>query len=117
MLVYGGVNIGLMECIVKVVKDNGLMIMGVILIKLEECGWVSDLVDVIFCMDNLSDCKDVMLNELDVVIVLLGGVGILDEVFYVMVVVMLDYYCKKVIFYNINGFWNGIIDFLVGLER
>ena len=24
---------------------------------------------------------------------------------------------QQVIFYNINGFWNGIIDFLAGLER
>ena len=29
-LVYGGANIGLMECIAKAAKDNGSMIMGVI---------------------------------------------------------------------------------------
>ena len=102
-LVYGGANIGLMECIAKAAKDNGSMIMGVIPTKLEERGRASDLVDVTFRTDNLSDRKDVMLNESDVVIALPGGVGTLDEVFHVI--------------YNINGFWNGIIDFLAGLER
>ena len=116
-LVYGGANIGLMECIAKAAKDNGSMIMGVIPTKLEERGRASDLVDVTFRTDNLSDRKDVMLNESDVVIALPGGVGTLDEVFHVMAAATLDYHRKKVIFYNINGFWNGIIDFLAGLER
>ena len=102
---------GLMECIAKAAKDNGSMIMGVIPTKLEERGRASDLVDVTFRTDNLSDRKDVMLNESDVVIALPGGVGTLDEVFHVMAAATLDYHRKKVIFYNINGFWNGIIDF------
>ena len=65
-LVYGGANIGLMECIAKAAKDNGSMIMGVIPTKLEERGRASDLVDVTFGTDNLSDRKDVMLNESEV---------------------------------------------------
>ena len=79
-LVYGGANIGLMECIAKASKDKGSMIMGVIPTKMEERGRASDLVDVTFRTDNLSDRKDVMLNESDVVIALPGGVGTLDEV-------------------------------------
>ena len=74
-LVYGGANIGLMECIAKAAKDNGSMIMGVIPTKLEERGRASDLVDVTFRTDNLSDRKDVMLNESDVVIALPGEIG------------------------------------------
>ena len=50
-LVYGGANIGLMECIAKAAKDNGSMIMGVIPTKLEERGRASDLVDVTFRTD------------------------------------------------------------------
>ena len=45
-----------------------------------------------------------------------GGVGTLDEIFHVMAAATLDYHHKKVIFYNINGFWNGIVEFLKGLE-
>lgn len=115
-LVYGGANIGLMECIARAAKDNGAMVIGVVPTKLEERGRVSDLLDVTFRTDNLSDRKDMMLNEADVAIALPGGVGTLDEVFHVMAAATLDYHRKKVIFYNINGFWNGVIDFLAGLE-
>lgn len=93
------------------------MIIGVIPTKLEERGRTSDLVDVTFRTDNLSDRKDVMLNESDVAVALPGGVGTLDEIFHVMAAATLDYHQKKVIFYNINGFWNGILDFLNGLEE
>lgn len=115
-LIYGGANIGLMECIARAAKDNGAMIIGVVPVKLEERGRVSDLLDVTFRTDNLSDRKDIMLNEAEVVVALPGGVGTLDEVFHVMAAATLDYHRKKVIFYNINGFWNQIIDFLAGLE-
>lgn len=115
-LVYGGSNIGLMECVARAAKDHGSMIIGVVPTKLEERGRVSDLPDVIFRTDNLSDRKDMMLNESDVAVALPGGVGTLDEVFHVMASATLDYHRKKIIFYNINGFWNGVIDFLAGLE-
>ena len=115
-LVYGGSNIGLMECVARAAKDHGSMIIGVVPTKLEERGRVSDLLDVTFRTDNLSDRKDMMLNESDVAVALPGGVGTLDEVFHVMASATLDYHRKKIIFYNINGFWNGVIDFLAGLE-
>lgn len=115
-LIYGGANIGLMECIARAAKEHGSMVMGVVPTKLEARGRVSDLLDVTFRTDNLSDRKDVMLNESDVMVALPGGVGTLDEIFHVMAAATLDYHRKKVIFYNVNGFWNGIIDFLAGLE-
>lgn len=115
-LVYGGANIGLMECIAKVAKDNGSMIIGVIPTKLEERGRTSDLVDVTFRTDNLSDRKDVMLNESDVAVALPGGVGTLDEIFHVMAAATIGYHKKKVILYNVNGFWDEIIAFLRKLE-
>lgn len=83
-LIYGGANIGLMECVARAAKENGSMVMGVVPTKLEERGRVSDLLDVTFRTDNLSDRKDVMLHEADVVVALPGGVGTLDEIFHVM---------------------------------
>lgn len=116
-LVYGGANIGLMECVARAAKDQGATVIGVVPVKLEERGRVSDLLDVTFRTDNLSDRKDIMLNEADVVVALPGGVGTLDEIFHVMAAATLDYHRKKVILYNINGFWNDIVDFLSGLEE
>lgn len=116
-LVYGGANIGLMECVAKVAKENGAFIMGVVPTKLEERGAVSDLLDVTFRTDNLSDRKDTMLRESDILLALPGGVGTLDEVFHVLASASIGYHAKKVIFYNVNGFWNDLLGFLNRLRK
>ena len=114
-LVYGGANLGLMECVAKAAKENGGFVMGMVPTKLEERGAVSDLLDVTFRVDNLSERKDAMLRESDVLVALPGGVGTLDEVFHIMAAASIGYHTKKVILYNINGFWDGLLDFLEGL--
>jgi len=58
-----------------------------------------------------------MLREAEVAIALPGGVGTMDEIFHVMASATIGYHNKQVIFYNINGFWDGVIAFLNGLEK
>ena len=116
-LVYGGANLGLMECVAKATRENGGFVMGVVPTKLEERGAVSDLLDVTFRVDNLSERKDVMLRESDILVALPGGVGTLDEVFHVMASASIGYHSKKVILYNVNGFWNGLLAFMDGLKE
>ena len=115
-LIYGGSNTGLMEAVARSAKEYGALILGGVPTKLEERGAVSDLLDVTFRAVNLSDRKDIMLQEADVAVALPGGVGTLDEIFHVMAAATIGYHEKKVIFYNVNGFWNGILEFLAGLE-
>ena len=111
-LIYGGANLGLMECVAQSAKEHGATIMGVVPTKLEERGAVSDLLDITFRTDNLSDRKDVILRESDVLVALPGGVGTLDEVFHVMASASIGYHAKKVIFYNVDSFWNPMFEFL-----
>lgn len=116
-LIYGGANLGLMECIAQAARESGATIMGVVPTKLEERGAVSDLLDVTFRTDNLSERKDVMVREADVLVALPGGVGTLDEIFHVMASAMIGYHSKKVILYNIDGFWDGVVHFLKELKE
>ena len=112
-LIYGGSNVGLMECIARSVKENGGKIMGVVPTKLEQAGRVSDLLDVTFRSSDLSDRKDIMLREGDIMVALPGGIGTMDEIFHVVASGIMGYHNKQVILYNINGFWNGIIDSII----
>ena len=116
-LIYGGANLGLMECIAQAARQSGATIMGVVPTKLEEQGAVSDLLDITFRTDNLSERKDVMVRESDVLVALPGGVGTLDEIFHVVAAASIGYHTKKVILYNIDGFWDGMISFLNELEE
>ena len=116
-LVYGGSDSGLMEVVGKAVKENGGMLMGIIPTKLEEAGRVSGLLDVEFRTVNLSDRKDMMLQEAEVAVALPGGIGTLDEVFHVAASASIGYHDRKVILYNMEGFWDDIIRFLGRLEE
>ena len=83
-LIYGGANLGLMECVAKAVKENGGHVIGVVPSKLEENGKVSTYPDEIIATHDLSDRKDIILQQSDVLVALPGGIGTLDEVFHVM---------------------------------
>lgn len=116
-LVYGGANLGLMDCVAQAVKENGGTVVGVVPSKLEENGRVSPLLDKIFKTNNLSDRKDILTEESDVLVALPGGIGTFDEVFHVMAASSIGYHNKKVIFYNIGGFYDELIAILNSLSE
>lgn len=116
-LVYGGADLGLMDCVARSVKENGGTVIGVVPTKLEERGRVSHLLDVTFRTDNLSDRKDIIVRESDVLIALPGGIGTLDEVFHVVAAATIGYHHKQIILYNIDGFWDGLLAMLDKMEQ
>jgi uncharacterized protein (TIGR00730 family) len=115
-LVFGGCNLGLMECVAKAVHDAKGMTVGVVPTIVEKGGKVSDYVDVKILCDNLSDRKDLMIERSDVIIALPGGVGTLDEIFTVLAATSIGYHNKRVILYNIGGFWDSLIAMLNDLK-
>ena len=115
-LIYGGANLGLMECVARAVKENGGTVIGVIPAKLEEKGSVSTLLDEVIHTRNLSDRKDVITEKSEILVALPGGVGTLDEIFHVIAAASIGYHQKKVIFYNEYGFYNELLAALKTLE-
>ena len=111
-LVYGGARFGLMEATAKAAKISGACIVGVVPRILEERDRVSSLLDEKVPCNNLSDRKDIMLTRSDVIVALPGGVGTLDEIFHVAAAATIGYHSKRVVLYNVNGFWNGLMSVL-----
>ena len=116
-LIYGGANLGLMDCVALSAKENGGTVIGVVPSKLEESGRVSPIPDEIIKTGNLSERKDVMVEQSDVLVALPGGIGTFDEIFHVMAASSIGYHSKKVIFYNINGFYNDLLAILNGFSE
>lgn len=108
-VVFGGCNMGLMECVAKAARDAGGTTIGVVPAIIEQGGRKSDNVDVTIACDNLSDRKDLMLSHSDVVVALPGGIGTLDEIFTVAASATIGYHHKRVILYNMKGFWSSLI--------
>lgn len=115
-LVFGGCNMGLMECIAKAVKQAGGHSVGVIPSKIEEHGAISEYVDEKVFVSNLSKRKDVMLERSDVIIALPGGIGTLDEIFTVAAAATIGYHKKKIILYNIGGYWDKLVQMIEQMQ-
>ncbi len=115
-LVYGGVNCGLMECVAKAVHEAGGRTIGVIPRIVEKNGRISDYVEVEILCDNLSDRKQLMADQSDVFIALPGGIGTLDEIFTIAAAATIGYHQKRVILYNMKGFWDSLIAMLDDLH-
>ena len=116
VIVFGGVNQGLMECLAKAVKEAGGETLGVVPSIVEETGRTSQYNDRVLTCNNLSERKQLMLDESDVFIALPGGVGTLDEVFTVAASYTIGYHHKRVILYNMKGFWDTLISLLDDLQ-
>ncbi|MBO5537973.1 MAG: TIGR00730 family Rossman fold protein [Prevotella sp.] len=116
-LVFGGCNMGLMECVAKAVHEAGGHTIGVVPRIIEEGGRTSHYVDEQVNCENLSDRKELLLQHSDVVVALPGGIGTLDEVFTVAASHTIGYHQKPILLYNINGFWDSLIALLNDLSE
>ena len=94
-VVYGGCNIGLMECIGKSVHEAGGTTIGVVPRIIE----------------------DLLMMQSDITVALPGGIGTIDEIFTVAASCSIGYHDKKVILYNVKGFWNKLIMVLDNLQE
>ncbi len=117
VIVYGGVNQGLMECVARAAHDGGGRTIGVVPTLVERSGRTSQYVDVEIPCDNLSDRKQLMMDQSDVFVALPGGIGTLDEVFTVAASATIGYHHKTVVLYNMKGFWTPLIGLLDALQQ
>lgn len=117
MLVFGGTDMGLMETMGKTVHEGGSMVIGVVPTKIRERERVSDYNDVEIPCDSLSDRKDLMLAQSDIFIALPGGIGTLDEIFTIAAGGTIGYHDKRVILYNMKGFWNPLVAVLDDMQQ
>ncbi|RRC98723.1 TIGR00730 family Rossman fold protein [Prevotella sp. OH937_COT-195] len=115
-LVFGGCDMGLMEHVAHACHDAGGKTVGVVPLIIEEHGHVSEYVDVLIHCDQLSDRKELLVAKSDVVVALPGGIGTLDEIFTVAAAATIGYHRKRVVLYNINGFWDKLIACLDDLQ-
>lgn len=72
-IVFGGCNLGLMECVAKAAREAGGRTIGVVPTIIERGGKASPNMDVCIPCDNLSDRKELMIGQCDAAIALPGA--------------------------------------------
>ncbi len=116
-LVFGGCNLGLMECVAKAVHGAGGRTIGVVPTIIERGGKASPSMDVCIPCDNLSDRKELMTAQCDAAVALPGGLGTLDEVFTMAASATIGYHHKPIVLLNTGGFWDSLVALLDDLQR
>lgn len=114
-LVYGGVEKGLMEIIASNASQHSGRVIGIVPELLKDKA--SSYLDETIISTDLSDRKDLILEHSDQLVALPGGVGTLDELFHVMAARYLKYHNKRIIIYNLNGYYSGLLTCLAEYKR
>lgn len=116
-LVYGGAAMGLMEEVARGVKSGGGHTVGVVPNRLVQREVQSRLLDEVVLCDTLAQRKQLMLDRSDLLLALPGGIGTLDEMFHVMGSATIGEHRKRVVLYNIGGYWDDCLQMLHGMAE
>ena len=108
-LVYGAGDVGLMGVVARAAQDAGGETFGVIPVHLmnREVG-KRDLSHLVITED-MHERKKVMFMNSDIILVLPGGAGSMDELFEVLTWAQLGLHAKPIFLLNTDGYWQPFI--------
>jgi uncharacterized protein (TIGR00730 family) len=114
-LVYGGGTRGIMGAVSSGVMSSGGRVTGIIpeflMDKEASKHSLSSLTEVIVTQD-MHERKHKMFEKSDAFVTLPGGIGTLEEIVEIMTWGQLGRHKKPMVFANINGFWDPMMDLL-----
>ena len=111
-LVYGGGNMGLMGILANSVLDNGGNVFGVITEHLIDIEKKNNSLNNLKIVKTMHERKMEMFMQADCFIIFPGGIGTLEEFFEVYSWKQLRLHEKPIYIYNLNNFWDGLINLI-----
>jgi uncharacterized protein (TIGR00730 family) len=114
-LVYGGGTRGIMGGVASGVLSNGGKVMGIIpefLMDKEASRHSLESLSELVVTTNMHERKHRMFEESDAFVTLPGGIGTLEEIVEIMTWAQLGRHRKPMVFANIGGFWNPMMDLI-----
>ena len=111
-LVYGAGRVGLMGVIADEMLAAGKEVLGIIPQKLVDREVAHQGCTELIIVETMRDRKWLMAERGDGFIAMPGGIGTLEELFEIMTLNQLRYIQKPLALYNVNGFYDKLLDFL-----
>lgn len=111
-LVYGGGKVGLMGAIADSFLESGGKVYGVIPEHLKEKEIAHPDLTELKVVSDMHERKAAMAQMADAFVALPGGAGTLEEIFEAWTWAQLGHHSKPCAFYNINGFYNPLIEMI-----
>ena len=111
-LLYGGGNVGLMKIIADVMMERHCKVTGTITQHLLDMRVGHPEISELIVVETMAERKKILEDMADGFIALPGGVGTMDEFFEAYVLSQLRVFDKPVALYNVNGYYDGLVQFI-----
>jgi uncharacterized protein (TIGR00730 family) len=111
-LVYGGGHVGLMGIVADAVLDAGGEVTGVIPKALMDSELGHERLTRLFVVKDMHERKALMAEHAHGFIAMPGGIGTLEELFEALTWAQLGFHEKPVGLFNVDGFYDKLIEFL-----
>jgi hypothetical protein len=111
-LLYGGGSVGLMKIVADVMMARHCKVTGTITQHLLDMRVGHPEIDELIVVETMAERKKILEDMADGFIALPGGIGTMDEFFEAYVLSQLRVFDKPVALYNVNGYYDGLIDFI-----
>ena len=108
-LVYGGAKIGIMGIISKRIMEKGGKVTGIIPKILVKKEIINNDITKLIVVNSMHERKKMMYDLSDAYIILPGGIGTLEELSETITWKVLGIEDKKIIIFNLNGFYDNLI--------
>ncbi len=113
-LVFGCGASGLMGAAARGVRRGGGYIHGVVpeFFREEAIEQLFEDCEKITYTETMHERKAIMEDDADAFVIAPGGVGTFEELFEVLTLKQLNRHCKAIVFYNIDGYYDELLEFL-----
>ena len=111
-LIYGGANVGLMKVIADRMLEAGMEVIGVMPQYLVDKEVAHNGLTKMHIVESMATRKNLLIEISDAFIAMPGGFGTLDELAEVLVLDQLQIISKPLGLYNVNGYFDHLIQFI-----
>ena len=108
-LLYGGDRVGLMGCVSRTFLEYGQSVIGICTKRMYAEKKYAQYCNRIIVVEDLKQRKDEMILKADVLLILPGGIGTLDEFFSAITMKDLGYIFKKIVLVNVDSFYSDLL--------
>lgn len=116
-LVFGGGDTGMMGACAKGVHDNGGKSIGIAPEWIGNFEPLCEECSEFIYVDTMDERKNEFLTNSDAFIITPGGIGTLDEFFEIITLKKLKQHDKKIIVFNINGFYDKMFEMIDEMNK
>ena len=116
-LLYGGGSVGLMKIVADVMMERHCRVTGTITQHLLDMRVGHPEIDELIVVETMAERKKILEDMADGFIALPGGIGTMDEFFEAYVLSQLRVFDKPVALYNVNGYYDGIVEFIQHIAK